>query len=142
MKTKRMLFDLEKVKQGAKVVTRNGCPARIVDYNVKDKDYPILGLVYTEGREDPFKFTIDGKFYLSQEDTFDLFIEEEVKERCMTYYEVAMWLTEKPHRQYKVDRCSWIYTHLSYFEKEGNETADNFLIRENGGEWHRPMITE
>lgn len=60
----------------------------------------------------------------------------------MTYYEVAMWLTEKPHRQYKVDGCSWIYTHLSYFEKQSNETADDLLIRENGGEWHRPMITE
>lgn len=86
MKTKLIPFDIEKAKNGAKIVTRNGCPARIVDCKVNDEDYPILGLVYTEGRESPIKFTIDGNFYPNkEEDGFDLFIEENEVEETDDY---------------------------------------------------------
>ena len=64
----------------------------------------------------------------------------EVKERFMTYEEVAMWLTEKPYRQYKIDGNTWIYTYFGYYEEDCNEVADNLLIRENGGDWHRPLV--
>lgn len=77
--TKRKLvpFSIEKVKTGAKVVTRNGLSARIVDYKVNDKNYPVLGLVAIEGIENPYKFTINGKFYINKDYELDLFIEEE-----------------------------------------------------------------
>lgn len=80
MKTKKVPFDINKAKAGLKVITRDGHPARIVDCKVNDEDYPILGLIYTEGRENPNKFTINGKFHINRDEAFDLFIEEEVEE--------------------------------------------------------------
>ena len=142
-KTKLVPFDIEKAKQGAKVVTRYGYPVRILCYDLEDSRLPIIAAIRKDGKEIPGQFTIEGNFYPNkEEDGFDLFIEEETKERLMTYEEVAMWLTERPHRQYKIDGNMWIYTYLSYYEDEGNEVADNLLIRENEGDWHRPMITE
>ena len=41
-KTKLVPFDIERAKNGAKVVTRNGLPAKILDYPVKNEDYPIF----------------------------------------------------------------------------------------------------
>lgn len=87
MEIKLVPFDLEKVKTGAKVVTRNGLSARIVDYKVNDKDYPVLGLVAIEGKENSYKFTINGKFYINKDYALDLFIEEEINFRRMTNQE-------------------------------------------------------
>lgn len=143
MKTKLVPFNIEKAKQGAKVVTRDNYPVRILCYDLEDSRMPIIAAVRKDGKEIPYQYTIEGNFYPNkEEDTGDLFIEEEIKERCMTYYEVAMWLTEKPYRQYKTDENPWVYSYLSYYEEDGNDVADNFLIREKGGDWHRPMITE
>lgn len=66
--------------------------------------------------------------------------EEEVKERFMTYEEVSLWLTEKPHRQCISNGCSCIGTHLSYYKTDANKEAKDVLIREFGSEWHKPLI--
>lgn len=77
MKTKLIPFDAEKAKKGAKVVTRNGLPVKILDYPVKNEDCPILGLVLIEGKEFPMAFTKSGNHYNNTESIFDLFIEED-----------------------------------------------------------------
>lgn len=63
MKTKLVPFDIEKAKNGAKVVTRNGLSVRIPAYDVKNETYPILGLVKLpqSGREIVYSFTENGK---------------------------------------------------------------------------------
>ena len=77
-KTKLVPFDIERAKNGAKVVTRNGLPAKIVDYPIKNEDCPILGLVLVDGsREFPLVFTKTGNHYKNSESCYDLFIEEE-----------------------------------------------------------------
>lgn len=65
---------------------------------------------------------------------------EEVKEKFMTYEEVALWLTEKPHRQCISNGCSCISTYLSYYKTDANKEANDVMIREFGGEWHKPLI--
>ena len=139
-KTKLVPFDIEKAKNGAKVVTRDGHSVRIGFYDLKHEHLPILGAVQNGVYETPFGFTKDGKFNEGEDSPYDLFIEEEEKERFMTFEEVAMWLTEKPYRQYKIDGNTWIYTYFGYYEEDSNEVADNLLIRENGGDWHRPLV--
>ena len=100
-------------------------------------------IVEIEGKEFPKLFTKNGNHYSDcTESRLDLFIEEEVKERLMTREEVAMWLTEKPHRQYKEYRNSLIRTNLSYYEEDKDDEADEIFIREDKGEWHSPIITE
>lgn len=140
MKTKLVPFDEEKAKHGAKVVTRCGYPARILCYDLEDSKLPIIAAIRNDdGREIPYQFTIEGNFYSNkEEDGFDLFIEEEIKEKLMTYEEVALWLTEKPHRQYKIGRSSRINTSLSYNEEYKDDEANDILIREDKGEWHKP----
>lgn len=86
MKTKLIPFDAEKAKNGAKVVTRNGMPAKILDYPVKNEDSPILGLILIEGKEFPKLFTKNGNHYSDcTESRLDLFIEEEVEEDDSDY---------------------------------------------------------
>jgi len=84
-KTKLMPFDIEKAKNGAKVVTRDGLPAKIVDYPIKNEDCPILGLVLIDGKEFPLLFTETGNHYNNSESCYDLSIEEEVEEDDSNY---------------------------------------------------------
>ena len=66
---------------------------------------------------------------------------EEPKTRRMTNKELSWWLSEKPHREHKFARAPYIFTYYTYNENEQNEeVSDNFLIRENGGEWREPLV--
>lgn len=63
------------------------------------------------------------------------------KQRRMTNKELSWWLSEKPHRERKYARAPYIYTYYTYNENEQDEeVSDNFLIRENGGEWREPLV--
>ena len=63
------------------------------------------------------------------------------KQRRMTNKELSWWLSEKPHRERKFTRVPYIYTYYTYNENEQDEEVpDNFLIRENGGEWREPLV--
>lgn len=82
-KIKRIPFDAEKAKKGAKVVTRCGYPVRIGFYDVKNESFPISGAV-TEGdnTEVVRTFTKEGRHYAVSEDSdYVLFIEEEEQEK-------------------------------------------------------------
>ena len=105
MKTKLIPFNAEKAKNGAKVVTRNGLPAKILDYPVKNEDCPILGLILIEGKEFPKLFTKNGNHYSDcTESRLDLFIEEEEVEEDDSdydpYKEVVVSIMDM------VERCS------------------------------------
>lgn len=86
MKTKLVPFDIEKAKNGAKVVTRDGLPVKIVDYPIKNEDCPILGLVLIDGKEFPLLFTETGNHYNNSESCYDLSIEEEEEEKLRREY--------------------------------------------------------
>ena len=68
---------------------------------------------------------------------------ESPKRRRMTKKELSWWLSEKPRRERKFTRTSYIYTYYVYCENEQDEVVpDDFLIREDGGEWREPLVEE
>lgn len=63
------------------------------------------------------------------------------KQRRMTNKELSRWLSEKPHRERKDVKSSYIYTYYTYSENEQDkEVPGNFLIRENDSEWREPLV--
>ena len=70
---------------------------------------------------------------------------EEPKTRRMSNQELAWWLQEGKHREYKFPDIN-IQLVRSYFEYDeavaNDEVYGNILIRENGGEWHEPLVEE
>ena len=141
-------FDVEKAKAGAQVITRNGRPVTICRYDVKNKDYPILGLVeLVDGKEVPQAFTESGKSFNGddQERPFDLCIKVETKLHRMTNQEFTWWLRECPeeHREYcHKEGYSAHYNYYYSFDNANEEVEEDILIRKNGGEWMEPVIEE
>lgn len=146
-KTKTIPFDLDKAKQGAKVVTRGGYSVRIVDYNIKDKNFPILGVIaISENKEEAFQFKENGNLRIDdQQSRFDLFLEEKNKVRRMTHKELAYWLSPiHGHFRQCITECGNIVTTLLYSKDEENDEVANIykLIREDFGEWEEPLVEE
>lgn len=55
-------FDYNKAKFGEKVSTRDGRKVRIVCWDVRNDNFPLLALVTeNDGREHPYIYTVDGK---------------------------------------------------------------------------------
>ena len=141
MKTKLIPFDIEKAKNGAKVVTRDGRLVRIGFFDLKDK-YPIVGAVKERyDKESIVSFTKEGK-YSATESNLDLFIEEEVKYRKMTNKELAIWVRSCPeeYRELKYKSGSLIMSYHDYEEDDADKPANYILIRKNFGEWEEPRI--
>lgn len=65
METKLKPFDLEAAKAGAKVITRDGKPVRILCFDRKNNQSPIVGLVSDEYGEGLASFTKDGKYVVN-----------------------------------------------------------------------------
>ena len=85
-------FNLEKAKQGAKVITRDGRPARIICWDRVGKLYPIVALVechYNDGKteEEVMIYTNQGTYNDDgTEHCYDLFMAPTVVERWMNVY--------------------------------------------------------
>ena len=83
-------FDLDKARQGAKLVTRDGRPARIICWDLKCEEYPIVALVMdkdgTEEKEEIETFTLDGECVEGEKYPFDLFMAPTTVERWVNVY--------------------------------------------------------
>lgn len=78
--TRLVPFDIEKAKQGAKIVTRNRYNVRILCFDRNSDNYPIVALVQNtdSGEEEIIGYTKHGYYFGSVDETGDdLFIEEE-----------------------------------------------------------------
>ena len=65
------------------------------------------------------------------------------KQRRMTNKELSRWLREKPTREYKYQTSDYIYSAFNYREyKQDEEVHEDMRIREDGGEWHEPLVEE
>ena len=140
-KTKRVPFDIEKAKQGAKVVTKDGNPVRIVSYDRKSLsgDFPICALIDVGEYEMDLFFRKDGT--TRDIETYNLYIEEEVKTQRMTNKELANWISliHGVYRQVLENGC--VYDNWSYIAKEENdEVKPGVMIREEYGEWLEPLV--
>lgn len=73
-----MPFNLEKAKSGAEICTRDGHKARIVCWDRKSKDYPILALVVIkDGEEDCCSYLCDGRYTANRKHSkYDLMLVE------------------------------------------------------------------
>lgn len=145
MKTRLIPFDIEKAKQGAKIITRNKKSVRILDYNLKSIDTPIVAAVMEDTFEHVFCYKITGKHECKDLYEYDLFIEEEVKTRRMTNQELSWWLQECPkkHREYSFKEGNNVYSNYFYsFDDTNEEVVECIQIRENGGKWQEPLIEE
>lgn len=139
-KTKRVPFDIEKAKQGAKVVTKDGDPVRIVSYDRKSLsgDFPICALIDVGEYEMDLFFRKDGT--TRDVETYNLYIEEEIKTQRMTNKELANWISliHGVYRQVLENGC--VYDNWSYIAKEENdEVKPGVMIREEYGEWREPI---
>ena len=72
-------FDLEKAKQGAKLATSEGYPARIICWDCDSEDYKIVALIHVDGRESPAMFMENGMSYMCGSFKCKLQIVEEVE---------------------------------------------------------------
>lgn len=77
-------FDLERAKLGDKVVTRDGNPARMIFFDAKRLNYPIVALITDSNNYKKEEwFRLNGKFFEDDvENEFDLFMAQKVT----TYY--------------------------------------------------------
>lgn len=139
-KTKRIPFDVEKAKKGAKIVTDDGRPVKILEYNkrLQNGNIVIVALVDMGSYDDTYHFRHDGVGF-----PYNLCIEEEVKPRRMTYKELSKWLREYPNefRECKNIHTDNIFNTMAYKENQANTTVDDYiLIRRNYGKWEKPLI--
>jgi hypothetical protein len=72
-------FNLEKAKAGKPVCTRDGRNARIICFDAKRGNYPIVALIDDKGVEYVSYFSLDGK-YDNGVDSNDLFMASEKHE--------------------------------------------------------------
>jgi hypothetical protein len=88
-KNKLKPFDLEKAKQGAEVVTRDGKPARIICWDRKGKHYPIVALVEEANVEEEVivTYTARGTSHTNGEEyAYDLFMAPTTVEKWVNVY--------------------------------------------------------
>ena len=63
------------------------------------------------------------------------------KQRRMTNKELSRWLREKPTRECKYLSSEYICSTFEYRERnQDKEVSDDFLIREDDGEWREPLV--
>lgn len=67
-------FDLKAAQRGAKVVTRDGQAVRILAYDRKSPNHPLVGLITRVGDEGVDTFKVDGKYYDNGDSRCDLFM--------------------------------------------------------------------
>ena len=152
MRTRRISFDLEKAKAGAKVVTSESYEVEILSYNSGDEYYPIVGLVHlgdtqfhhlwmANGLSAPTNYNDEinsGRIYdLSLEVEF----EEGMRIRRMTNYELAKWIGEWNGHVKQIKTEGTIQSSYWYFSnEEDKEVPENIFIRQDKGEWKEPYI--
>lgn len=91
METKKLKpFDLEKAKQGAKVVTRDGRPVRFICWDKLDdvNTYPIVALVKDKDvtEEEIETYTLDGACVEGEKHDLDLFMAPTTVERWINLH--------------------------------------------------------
>lgn len=72
-------FDVELAKKGAKVETKDGHSVRILCYDRRCIDYPIIALVNFDKNEQIYSYNTDGILYNSSNDNKNLVIVDEIK---------------------------------------------------------------
>ena len=102
----------------------NKVPVKVI-YVINTDEYPVIALTDNDVDLLRYKHCAEIK-----------------KQRRMTNKELSWWLREKPTREFKFAGTPYIYAiYYAYCEDEQDEEVpDDFLIREDGGEWREPLV--
>ena len=119
---------------------KNPTPRKMRVWKDDEKSYVIRKVVYIVKENYVLNrvITID-----NDESDFDLYkhCAEIKKQRRMTNKELALWLREKPTREYRYKNGDFVYGEKNYRETvQDKEVTDNIFIREDGGEWREPLV--
>lgn len=103
---------------------------KVIYINEENKEQPVIAL--TEAGFDTLNYAHCAEI-------------EKSKYRPMTNQELAWWLLDgikdRKHREWKLLNYDSIFYGMIYKESEANQSVgDNLFIRENGGEWHEPLV--
>lgn len=97
-------FDLEAAKAGAKVVTRDGRQVRIICFDKKDPQYPIVALVPEtkdiKSLEVVFIYQEDGRYFSTREHDRDLFLLDEGEPELTAFEKAIYKFTEDGNGEY------------------------------------------
>lgn len=74
-------FNLESAKAGKPVCTRDGRSVRIICFDKKGSDHPIVALISLEGAEETEWYSSTGRLYNGAESNYDLMMAEVEKNR-------------------------------------------------------------
>jgi hypothetical protein len=100
-------FDLEAAKNGAPVISKTGNPVRIICFDRKDDDFPVIALEDDGDGEEYSSYTIDGKLFTTGDSEADLFMAPVKKKGWVNVYPSSEpGLVAKP--------SLGIYEHKSY----------------------------
>ena len=99
---------------------------KVIYISKEDITYPVIALAYG---------AIDSSSYKHCAEI------EEPNTRRMTNKELSRWLREKPTREYKYLPSDYIYSAFNYREyKQDEEVHKDTRIREDGGDWRKPLV--
>ena len=98
-------FDVELAKKGAKVETKDGHSVRILCYDRRCIDYPIIALVNFDKNEQIYSYNTDGILYNSSNDNKTLVIIDEIESK----FEVGDYIVGEVGFVYKITEIDNMY---------------------------------
>ena len=87
-------FDIQKAREGYPVYTRDGHKARIICFDLKNDEYPIVAAVENDSSETLFSYTTNGEIADGIESDKDLMMLPEKKEGWVNVYKGGLLYTK------------------------------------------------
>ena len=84
-------FDIQKAREGKPVCTRDGRKARIICFDLKNDEYPIVAAVENDSSETLFSYTTNGEIADGIESDKDLMMLPEKKEGWIVIHKEAIY---------------------------------------------------
>ena len=109
-------FNLKDAKSGKPVCTRDGRKARIICFDLKNYEYPIVAAVGNDSSEILFSYTINGKIADGIESDKDLMMLPEKKEGWINVY--------KRESEYICENECNVSTGIAVYKSEGDAKRD------------------
>lgn len=104
-------FSLEAAKQGKPVCTRDGRKARIICFDLKDKNYPIAAAIQDkDGDESIRTYTVEGIYDKGEISGLDLMMLPEKHEGWVNIYKERCYATKEEAIKNKYDGATYVDT--------------------------------
>lgn len=101
-------FDLEAAKAGKPVCTRDGRKARIICFDLNNKNFPIVAIINCDTEENAYQYDIDGVCD-EHDNNLNLMMSHEKKEGwvnlCKNNYGYTLAVGVFPNREEAVSNC-------------------------------------